>query len=343
MPSITFIVPVYNASESFLTRCFESIHNQTDQDFEAIIVDDGSTNGCDVFCDSYAADKDNFHVYHKKNGRVASARNYGLGHATGDWIVFVDNDDAVATKLVESLKPHLHNPSLNMIYYDLLCYEGNKNTHQIASLPFPADKVLTADDVQTIILDIVADGYHSSSVNMGFLEVWCKAFRRTFIEQFHLRSFEDMTIADDLVFVLNSLLCNDKDILYIHQPYYLRYVFEESDSNSYHPEITKNDTIFLSHLQEVLQHTQLTKDLKAALNKRYVTCLIGMFYYDMCHKDNPKSKSTRIQEMKELSRKNPYKQGIQNCDLKLFSKKRRIFILLIRFHMEKLVYRLLTK
>ena len=94
MAKISVIVPVYNAGQS-LPRCVDSILNQSFTNFELLLVDDGSTDGSGAICDAYAARDSRIRVFHKENGRVASARNAGLDKAVGDWVTFVDSDDYV--------------------------------------------------------------------------------------------------------------------------------------------------------------------------------------------------------------------------------------------------------
>lgn len=93
-PLISIIVPVYNA-EKTLGRCVDSILNQTFQDWELLLIDDGSTDRSGKLCDEYALKDQRIKVFHKKNGGVSSARNIGLNHAKGKWITFIDSDDEI--------------------------------------------------------------------------------------------------------------------------------------------------------------------------------------------------------------------------------------------------------
>lgn len=92
MPEISVIVPVYKA-ELYLERCVKSILEQTYQNFELILVDDGSPDGSPILCDKWAEKDSRVHVIHKKNGGASSARNAGLKIAKGNWIAFADSDD----------------------------------------------------------------------------------------------------------------------------------------------------------------------------------------------------------------------------------------------------------
>lgn len=99
---ISVIVPVYNV-ERYLEKCIESIRNQTYQNLEIILSDDGSTDHCPAICDHYATVDSRIRVIHKKNGGLSEARNAGIEVATGAWYAFIDSDDSLAPDTVERL------------------------------------------------------------------------------------------------------------------------------------------------------------------------------------------------------------------------------------------------
>ena len=98
-PLITVIVPVYNV-EKYLTRCVDSIINQTYKNLEIILVDDGSTDSSPAICDNYAKKDSRINVIHKQNNGASSARNAALDIASGDYIGFVDSDDYIKSRYV---------------------------------------------------------------------------------------------------------------------------------------------------------------------------------------------------------------------------------------------------
>ena len=118
---LSFIVPVYNV-EPYLECCIKSIINQPGNDFEVILVDDGSTDGCGAICDKYAQIDPRVSSYHKKNGGLSDARNYGIKCARGKYLAFVDADDFIGEKAIEVLtcilKEHRH--------LDVILMEGFK-------------------------------------------------------------------------------------------------------------------------------------------------------------------------------------------------------------------------
>ena len=102
MPKISVIVPVYNV-EKYLPACIDSILAQTFEDFDLILVDDGSPDQCGAICDRYAAQDKRIRVVHQENRGLAGARNTGMDLAEGEYLTFIDSDDLVSRRYLECL------------------------------------------------------------------------------------------------------------------------------------------------------------------------------------------------------------------------------------------------
>ena len=102
MERISVIVPVYNV-EKYLDKCVQSILNQTYENIELVLVDDGSTDGSSKICDKYGNIDSRVKVIHKENGGLSSARNRGIDEAGGKFITFIDSDDYIHHQMLEIL------------------------------------------------------------------------------------------------------------------------------------------------------------------------------------------------------------------------------------------------
>ena len=100
---ISVIIPVYNVYD-YLEKCLNSLVKQTDKNFEVIIVNDGSTDNSQEIIDKFVLENDNMYSFKKENGGQASARNFGLQKATGEYILFLDSDDYYEPNTIEILK-----------------------------------------------------------------------------------------------------------------------------------------------------------------------------------------------------------------------------------------------
>lgn len=192
-PLISIIVPIYNGA-AFLLPCLDSIAAQTHLHFEALLIDDGSTDESGRLCDEYAARDPRFCVHHKENGGVSSARNLGIQLAQGEYTAFVDCDDLIAADYLEIL---LRNMVENRA--DLVCCNFtiiDEVDAPIAGHPRSAggsvpnvktDRVV--DDPDTLIADVHQySEYYHTHVTAALIRT-ASIKTRTFSHQ--LRHYED--------------------------------------------------------------------------------------------------------------------------------------------------------
>lgn len=112
---ISIVIPVYNV-EKYLEKCIESVINQTYNNLEIILVDDGSPDNCGSICDEYSKKDGRIKVIHQFNGGLSNARNTGIRNATGSYITFIDSDDYVDNSYVEVLYRNIlqHNSDMSI-------------------------------------------------------------------------------------------------------------------------------------------------------------------------------------------------------------------------------------
>lgn len=99
---VSIVVPVYNV-EIYLDDCLKSVLAQTYSNLEIILVDDGSTDNSGAMCDAYMKIDSRIQVFHQKNGGLSAARNFGMRHASGKYIYFLDSDDYIEKNAIEEL------------------------------------------------------------------------------------------------------------------------------------------------------------------------------------------------------------------------------------------------
>lgn len=143
---VSIIVPVYQV-EDYLGECLESVLNQTYSDYEVILVDDGSPDGSGAICDGYAERDPRFSVIHKENGGLSSARNAGLEAARGDYVYFLDSDDIISPRLLETVIPRMEAGADQVIFQylrmkdDGTTYRDRENLCGTYLLPEPKDRL----------------------------------------------------------------------------------------------------------------------------------------------------------------------------------------------------------
>lgn len=142
---ISIIVPVYNVAR-YLPECLDSILTQTEPNWEAILVDDGSTDISGAICDDYAAKDSRFRVIHKENGGAASAKNAGLDAAEGEYVAFIDSDDWVDPDWLEKMLSALESSGADVAECDFTkeyrTYTEPGNTGSYSAGVFSAQEYL---------------------------------------------------------------------------------------------------------------------------------------------------------------------------------------------------------
>ena len=200
-PLITVIVPVFNV-ELYLDKCIESIINQTYQNLEILLIDDGSTDRSSIICDHWANIDSRIRVIHKNNAGLSSARNCGLDFCHGDYIAFLDSDDWLHKDCyLNVLSVALDNNS-DITCYDIFeCYNSGKRV--VNHLPL---------NVQG---SVPALGILDKLFNVWPL-VWAKLYKTSWLKKHNIR-FINGTLYEDNPFVFACWIRNPR-VSFVYSP-----------------------------------------------------------------------------------------------------------------------------
>jgi glycosyltransferase involved in cell wall biosynthesis len=168
---VSIIVPVYNA-EPYIRECLDSLQAQTLKNFEALLVDDGSTDRSGSICDEYAGKDARFKVFHYENGGVSMARQRGLDHASGEFTIHVDPDDWVDKDMLECLVSEARRTGADMVMCDFY-EESLQDTRYVSQNP--------GEDwrAETILRKILFQQLHGSCWNKLLRRVCCNSVKFT--------------------------------------------------------------------------------------------------------------------------------------------------------------------
>ena len=135
---VSIIVPVYNVEE-YLEKCLDSLINQTFKDIEIIIVNDGSPDNSEKIINKYIEKYHNIKYLKKKNGGLSSARNYGIKHAKGEYILFIDSDDYIENNMTELMYNKIINDNSDIVVCEFNYDFGNKKIRSYSNLDYTSD------------------------------------------------------------------------------------------------------------------------------------------------------------------------------------------------------------
>lgn len=130
MPTISIIIPVYNTGE-ILHNTINSVLNQTYKDFELLLIDDGSKDCSGRICDEYALKDTRIRIFHKKNGGISNARNYGIERSLGEYITFCDHDDLYNPTFLENMIKYAKTTNSDIIKCGINVEYTKHNKHLI--------------------------------------------------------------------------------------------------------------------------------------------------------------------------------------------------------------------
>lgn len=197
MCKITIIIPVYRV-EIYLRQCVDSILAQVFSDWECILVDDGSPDESGAICDEYAEKDARVKVFHVANGGPSRARNIGLEHASGEWVMFVDADDWIecnALSTIVNYNERYRQPDLLFWGYNKVL--GKTATECIPNSFFSFGSITEIDNILFYLFNH-SNAYFGFSVN--------KLFKISIIKEHQIRFKENLRIKEDEIFTLEY--CN---------------------------------------------------------------------------------------------------------------------------------------
>ena len=308
MIKISVVIPVYKTKKEFLFRCIESVSKQTYQNFEVILVDDGSPDDCGAVCDELAKSDDKIKVIHQKNQGVSNARNNGIMNATGDWITFVDSDDWIdldTFQHVVSLIGQNKGKEIDIITFSMVVHNNNKDI-QNPFLPKEKTGRLNEEDLEELKKQIFHKAYSKfkpASAMVGV--VACKVYRRDFLNELNLRFNEDLKFSEDGLFAYHAFSSSDK-IYYLDRCMYHYRIHEDSATSKFRQNAIEEYTISLEALDRVINETKGSEGVRMAFYYRVVISLFAIMNQYILDKRNELYFIERIKAIKNLISKELY-------------------------------------
>jgi len=301
MPGISVIVPAYNA-EKYLEKCVESVRNQSFEDWELLLIDDGSRDGTRAICDRCAAADDRVRVFHKKNGGVSSARNMGLREAKGEYIAFLDVDDRYEYRFLETLWSAVE--------------QAGADTAACAHLNLYADGSKTVEPVlpggtydrqgirEGIVDPLVGDRLCRPLFN-GF--IWRYLYSASIIRDHHI-SFEGAYLEDELFLI--EYFCHAEKLVVTEEPLYRYFLNPSSVTHRYMPDFLKVFGRFMERKEALVKQYGLEDarpQWRENTNWAGLVIAIGNEYA----RDNPKKIRQRQKTVQEICQRPEMKRAIE--------------------------------
>lgn len=243
---VSVIIPVYNA-EKFLRECFDSLINQTLKDIQIIAVDDGSKDGSADICKEYSDRYENFEYYLKENGGPASARNFGIERAKGEYIGFIDSDDWADCKMYETLyNTAIKNGNVDIVFARAFEDEcpGSYEYYQPRGGYYDREAIENEIFPYTLPFVTPKGNFRSIRWSNGM-----RLFKKSLIDKYHIRSYEYSRIAEDLSFTLECTINANSFYYYDSVSFYHQRARTDSITKIYHKNFWESMSGLIKHFK----------------------------------------------------------------------------------------------
>lgn len=289
---VSIIVPIYG-TEAYLTACIESICKQTYKNVQIILVDDQSPDNCPVICDNYAKKDSRITVIHQKNKGVSGARNTGLAHAVGDYVMFVDSDDELYPNAVEALLSDAAEYEADIVW------APKKNGENDCK----EDIYTVFRDDQSLLLSL--NGEPNTNA------VWSKLFKKSFIDG--IRFEEGKNINEDGFFMFQC---------YLRKPVFVRHRITVYNYNTRQDSCSRQ--AFAEKYFAMLYFCERKKELVAKYCPQYIERAYNMevrthlqFLDVLCRTNDKKYKDAHKDSVRTVQRLHRYHKPINDHHKKL--------------------------
>lgn len=212
IPTVSVIVPVYNV-QNYLRQCVDSLLNQNMENYEIILIDDGSTDASGIICDNYEKSNNKVIVIHQNNQGVSVARNAGLKIAKGKWITFVDSDDWTDPALLCTAVNKAEDSNADILFFSYITHFENGVSSESHFIDLDSGDI--SDHKEYLEAKIITQFYGKTRMNSGVSAgtTWGKIIKKDLIDKYELCFPVGVIRAQDTVFWLNAVENADKIVL----------------------------------------------------------------------------------------------------------------------------------
>lgn len=333
---ISIILPIYNVSQ-YLEACLKTIVGQHEDVVEILLIDDGSTDSSGSIADQYAERYSNVAVYHKENGGLSDARNYGLLRATGEYVFFLDSDDFIKEESLDVLLNAIEqNEELDIVLWDADLYDengiriepGTEYYHHVGVEP---NRIGTG---QTVIEEQLAKR------NDYVTTVWLGLYKRSFLID-HGFLFERGLLHEDELWT-QKVFIEAKRVVYLEKVLYAYRVRSNSIMRQTVKDYSKNIASLIycfstlpAYLDWKVKDDGFRRQLKGNIAKRYLHVIAK---YDVYQYPKLAKKIDRLRIFRcAATRKDRLRAFILCLNMHLYCKSARFFQRTAQINLERAV------
>lgn len=328
----SIIVPIYKV-EAYIRTCVDSLLQQTCQDFEIVLVDDGSPDTCGRICDEYAEKHEIIKAVHKENGGLLSAWKTGLPYATGKYIGSIDSDDFVDHDMLERIKDVIDQYNVDIIVfgYRNVSGEGDRGVANKIAVP---EGLYDKHQINNVIIPgLINRGSFEERSNIYLSRVNKFIKRELLLSNEKYYDTEMQFGEDNLWTVPNVLSAESLYIMADYYPYNYRYN-PTSITHSYNPGLWQKFQRLDDHLEEILKNKGYEQEICQVYCDSVFHAAVTV--NNIMHSEQ--SKQGKIQLIDEIVKDERVAKGLNYMKPEYCSSKERINLKLMKRKASKSIY-----
>lgn len=318
-PKVSIVIPVYNAMP-FLKKCLDSARNQSLEDLEIIVVNDGSTDGSGAYLDEVAELDSRIEVIHKDNAGVSSARNVGIAEARGEFVFFCDSDDWMEPNALEILYREGEESKADVVCADFFREANSSVVKHLFPKTFLTRNRKTISVLQQAViyngkLRCSTDSF-DMILGLGGA-VWHHLIRRSLIDAHGIKFPESVALLEDGIFML-SIFQFAQSVSYVPIPVYHYRVEVGSATHGYIPDFHEKALTTLAILKQYSERYRDESTFRDLINMRALSWLSKACQVNFCHPDNTASSSSRFKSFRRFANCDVLSEAIRDVPLNLY-------------------------
>ncbi len=338
---VSIIVPVYNVEE-YIARCLDSILGQTHHEIEVIIVNDGSPDNSGAICERYAAEDSRIKCLYKANGGLSSARNFGLRHATGEYVMFVDSDDWIEQEACETLLAHTQGGRIDMVFASY--FKNYTNLQVEKPIISTSEEVVsyTKEEVRNELLRRIFGLFREELAHPEHMDslvtAWMKLYKRSLIKDKEFVDTNKFGTEDALWNI--SVLLEARSAVYVNKSLYHYWKNNKRSLTS-----GGNRSIYYkwkrmhARMGKYIEENKLGEVFSEALGNRIALSVIGIGL-ETVRSRKPLGFKTRF--LKEVLTDSEYSESLKNLRVEFMPLKWKVFFTLARYRASVPIYGMLS-
>ena len=289
---LSFVVPVYKTGK-YLERCVKSLLEQDINDYEILLIDDGSPDDSGEKCDELGDTSERIKVYHKENEGLGITRNFGIRHATGEYLIFVDSDDYFKANALKGLKDLVTRECSDIVVYK---YERilNGNIVKENDEKFPLDNESSFDN-KVLATMCIGEPLKKDTFEVG--PAWKEIWKREFLINNNLLfPSERIVLSEDYPFAIKAFYLANR-VSYFDGILYFYCYNDESLTNTYNPNRQLRAIEFYKQMEKIINEYELEENAVFRNKNNFIVNMLQSFKHIVLSSETYRWKREQIKKI----------------------------------------------